>query len=234
MEIRMEKKRSKTDIDCNNLFITKYLSPIKHPLFHYTSETSSQSIQKSKELWMTYYKMLNDQKEFSHGLENIISYLTVESEKHNDFRDYYKGFLDFLHKEKETPLMHIYIMCFCKRKSNAYLARNYHKGQKLCLVEFDFHVSDIGIDPVCLNVLYSTRRFKKHAKNLFLRYAYYHADHEKDQGFELDTFFSSLVKDVFILALSLKHHKYANEEEIRLVKFDLHRQKKLLVKKNEK
>lgn len=170
--------QTKTNIDCNKLFINSFLKQINHPFFHYTSVDNAKSIKSSQELWMTNYKRLTDKKEFFHGLDFIISYLHENCARSKNFRDYDENFLQFMRNERKDLQLEMYVMCFCRRKTNFYLAKNDSRGKILYLVEFKFHPDDLGHLPVCLDVIYSQRQFNKNVEKLFNRYADYFYFHQ--------------------------------------------------------
>lgn len=218
---------NKTDNECAKIFIDKFLKNVNRSLFHYTSEEAANSIYKSKEIWLTHYKYFNDNKEFFIGFDLIIHFLELECNRNDKFNKYYQNFLEFLKKERssfaELRNNHIqmHIMCFCRRKTNFYLKKNYKKGQKLNLVEFTFSNEDIGIKPAFVEVIYSKRKLLKLARNMFYRYADYYFKNASNYEFDKESFFVSLLRDVFLLAISFKHHKYSAEEEVRCISFPI-------------
>lgn len=205
---------------CNKLFLNKFILQVNHSLFHYTSLDKAQSILSSKEMWMKHYQHFLDKKEFFHGMDLILSILKIECARNTMFKEYYGAFFEFLDIEMRSPQIQMYVMCFCKTNKNKYLTRKYTKNGTPCVVEFSFHEDDVGLQPVFLKVIYSKKRFEKLAKNLFYNYADYLYRNREDSNFKTSSFMAALIKDLYILAISLKRKEFKIEDEIRAVKFD--------------
>lgn len=209
-------------------------------IYHYTNLKDAESIVRNHELWLTHYRDVDDQNEFTLGLDKV--YEIMHNRLQNFiFDEFYTSLTGTPQKWlEEDPL---YIACLCNRNDNQYLWDNYTGENGVCIEIDTQNLGDKLIrnknNRICqmTNVHYNLGAFLQSAetqissaeypdqlsKNKFLKsYAKQYPFNREQMAMFLNSHipyveFRNRISDIVVKAILQKDPKYQEEEEVRII-----------------